>query len=417
MRLEYVIIALLLAGFIPLSNAQVIEEKRVVVSEMPAPPQPSYGDFTKLSISPKQKHLELKPGEEREFKVKVKNREEEPITLEPHLVAMPFGESLLDESWVTITPEKAEAGAGDEQEFKVVVSIPEDAEIGYYSVQIAFTNETLTYPTGFPRAINALNLNIKVWKEPTVKIVPSFIHDRVEAGKSYTYEIEIENTGSEAVSLRPRFGTEEYSGCRGMGCPSELDESWVSITSPGSIAPGTKATVKIQVAMPQDAKGRYEGKVDLGIEDPARAYYDRWWKVVTLSLEVWQQPTAPFEKEFEVSEGIEKLTLEIGASNYAFLKFASGKKRKAEEPNFEVTLISPRGEELKPKQVKSVLKGRVDLGSWYSPPWEVDSKGIYTVQSTEYMASYTIEAPEAGKWKARIMPFNTSSFEYSIILE
>ncbi|NOZ59398.1 MAG: hypothetical protein GXO66_07490 [Euryarchaeota archaeon] len=397
-----------------LSAAQVAGGK-VVSTEAPAG-QPGYTDFTKLSILPKQKILEMKPGDVVEFQVKVRNREEASVVLEPRIVVMPFTESILEEEWISVTPARAEVEPGGTQSFKVVVSLPEDVETGYYSAQLAFTNETLGYLPGLPRAVNALNLNIRVWREPAVRITPTFIYDRVEAGGSYTYEVEVENTGEEEVTLKPRFGAEEYSRCRGFGCPGELKEEWVSITAPERVAPGGKATVVIRVDIPDAARGRYEGRIDLGVEDPARASYDRWWKVVTLSLEVWQQPASPYEKSFTVGEGVKAVRIEIGTVTRE-LGMPRYRKADAGEVGFLVTLVSPGGEESKPEPVRRSIKERVDLGTWYLPPWETASRGIYVVQSSEYRVEYTLRAPEPGVWKIRIMPVNTSNFEYSVVLE
>jgi len=416
MKLSFLIAALVLAGLLPSASAATVmmEEKAAAKRVAGVVQQPSSEDFTRLSITPRNKQLELKPGEEREFKVRVGNEEEEGVVLEPELVVSPYGQYIMKEGWVSVTPEEAEAGPEEEQEFKVKVKVPEDAQVGHYSAQVAFTNETLPYPTGVPRAVNALRLSLRVWKEPTVRISPSYIHDRIEAGESHTYEINVENSGEGAVALNPRFEGEGYR-CTGMGCPNELQKGWVSIEAPESVAPGSKARVEVSLSLPQDARGRYRAEIDLGVADPARAYYSDHWRKVNVNIEAWQQPTEPYRKEFEVSEGSERLTVEIGSESRGFKRYSSWGE--AERPGFKLTLLSPSGEELVPEPSRRVSKGTVSLSSWYSPPWEVDSGGMYTLESTEYRAVYTLDSPAPGAWKAEIMPFNTTRFDYSITEE
>lgn len=418
-KIVFLVLGLLVASLIPLGNAQsvVMEQPAIAIPPL-TPPEPPYGDVSKLTVIPREKRIELKPGEESEFNVTVKNKDETTLALEPHLALLPYGEYPIDESWVTITPEKAEIEAGETQEFSVKIFIPEDAELGFHSAQIAFTNETVSYPMGRPMAINALSLNIRIWKEPAVKILSNnYIHDRIEAGKSYTYEVKLENTGESEVPLNPKFGTEEMGRCMGMGCPVELDESWINISAPPSIAPGGKAMVSIEVSLPEDARGQYEGKIDLGIEDPSRQEYDQWWEVITLSIEAWQQPSTPYEREFTVYDGTGKVTVEITVTTYAYERFGPGKSERVGEPDFDLTLLNPDGAAVQTTPVKTVLKSRVSLGAWYSPPWEVDSQGIYNVDSTEHTVVYAVESPQPGRWEALIMPYNTTTFEYTITLE
>ncbi len=368
--------------------------------------------YTRLRISPTHKHIELKPGEYKEFKVRVKNLENRTITLQPQLLLIPFAESVMDESWVSLTPEKAVLKPSGEEEFTVRVSVPEDAEVGYYSAQIAFTNETIEYPV--PRAVNGMDLSIRVWKEPTVKIGRNYINARVEAGKSYTYEIAVENRGEKPISLSPRLITTDR-GCAGFGCPKSIEDSWIEIDAPESVMPESKATVRIKVHIPETARGRYEGRVDLGVEDPARAYTGEWWRTVEIMLEVWQKPAVPFERAFSVDAGREKLTVMVTAKSYNQKVQGGGVENT--KPSFTLALIDPEGKEHTPVLEKKVIKESITLGTWYLPPWEEDSQGIYTVQSSEYTAYYSVSSPEAGRWLLKIMPVNATNFEYSIVLE
>jgi hypothetical protein len=146
-------------------------------------------DYKILQISPKHEWFELKPGGEKEFTVKVKNKDEEAVSTSPRIEVQPYGEYFLEEEWITVEPGNAEINAGEEQEYTFTVKIPEDAEIGYYSAQIVFTNDTMPtpYPAPFPMYVNSLSLSIQVWEPPKIVVQPQHIHDRVEAGQSQEY--------------------------------------------------------------------------------------------------------------------------------------------------------------------------------------------------------------------------------------
>ena len=84
-----------------------------VVIEMP-PTREAFDteEFTKLEISPRYGHLQLQPGTSKELTVTIKNKEEETITVSPHVVVSPYREYLFDEEWISISPESQEISAG-----------------------------------------------------------------------------------------------------------------------------------------------------------------------------------------------------------------------------------------------------------------------------------------------------------------
>ncbi|MCW3128633.1 MAG: hypothetical protein N2V75_00780, partial [Methanophagales archaeon] len=114
-------------------------------------------DYKILQVSPKHEWFELKPGGEKEFSVKVKNKNEETVSTSPRIEVQPFGEYFLEEDWITVEPDSAEIKADEEQEYIVTVKIPEDAEIGHYSAQVVFTNDTMPTPylAPFPVYVNS----------------------------------------------------------------------------------------------------------------------------------------------------------------------------------------------------------------------------------------------------------------------
>ncbi len=378
-------------------------------------------NYTKVQISPGYNHLQMKPGDEKEFSVKVKNKEEVTVSVNPRVVIPPYGEYQLEERWVEINPGSAEMRAGEEQKFTVKVKIPEGTDRGYYSAQIVFTNDTKPMPTvyrienekipiphppePFPMYVNVLHLSVNVWTPPKILIQPTWIHDRVEAGQSREYKIQLENKGDKAIAIDPEVEGVKYYGPYG---PNELPEDWLRIEAPAKVDAKSKATIKVTVNVPADAKGVYETVINLNIDDPS---VEEWNQMVHIHIEVWKQPTTPFKELFTVRQG-EKITVEITARQCAFFKYGGVEER--EKPSFVVALSTPEGGKLTPEPSKTVKKGEVSLGMGYLPPWEAASKGMYHVMSTVYSERYTLTNATGGVWTLEILPRNAESFEYVI---
>jgi len=367
-------------------------------------------DYKILQISPKHEGFELKPGGEKEFTVKVKNKDEGTVATSPRIEVQPYGEYFLEEEWITVEPCSAEIKAGGEQEYTVTVKIPEDAEIGHYSAQVVFTNDTMPtpYPAPFPMYVNSLMFSVHVWELPKIVVQPQHIHDRVEAGQKQEYEIQFENKGDKAIAINPEIG----GGDRWHG-PFEntIPEGWLTIDAPAKVEANSKATVKVTVNVPIDAKGRYEGDINLNIDDPS---IERWDQEVHIGLEVWKQPTMPYREDFMVKQG-EKITVEITAGQHVYDRYGGGAEEK-EEPSFDVALMLATlgGGKLTPEPSKTVKTGEVSLGMDYLPPWEASSEGMYHVMSTEYSETYEITNATGGVWTLEILPRNAERFEYAI---
>jgi len=363
-------------------------------------------DYTNLYVESEYDYPDLKPGESTEFTVTVKNGEDSEVDLDPHVSVPPVGENLLDESWVTIEGDSTVAADG-ETEFTVTVSVPEDAKIGHYRGQIAFTDETVTYPGRPERPVHAASLNVRVWKQPTVEIVSStYLHGQVEAGDSATKQIVVENTGDQAVPLSPQFGddrTRHYGGSS-----SQIDPAWVDIEAPSSIDPGETATVSVTVSPPEDTDSqRYRGNLDLGLKDPNRAEDNNYWQEISLNFEVWNQPDEAFETSFDVSEDAENVTLTL--SPRAGMHGASAD----DAASFEVTFVKPDGTTVTAERVQVTDRGSVDLSEANNP--SVEQQGEYGVRSGGQEFVYRVDDPEAGSWDLRVMPENVIGFSYEIV--
>ncbi|WP_135806711.1 COG1470 family protein [Halorussus marinus] len=363
-------------------------------------------DYRNLYVESDYDYPDLKPGESTEFTVTVKNGEDSEVDLDPHVVVPPVGENLLNESWVTIEGDSTVA-AGGEQEFSVTVSVPEDAEIGHYRGQIAFTDETVTYPGRPERPVHAASLSVRVWQEPTVEIVSStYLRGQVEAGDSATKQIVIENTGEQAVPLSPQFGDERNR--RYGGSSSKIDPAWVDIEAPSSIDPGETATVSVTVSPPEDAESmRYRGNLDLGLKDPNRADDRGYWQEISMNFEVWNQPEQAFETSFDVSEDAENVTLTLSPRTAMY-------GSSSDDPaNFEVTFVKPDGTTVTAERVQVTDRGSVDLSETNNP--DVEQQGEYGVRSGAQEFVYRIDDPEAGSWDLQVMPENVIGFGYEIV--
>ena len=371
-------------------------------------------DFQKLQISPRHSNMELMPGESDEITVTVTNKDNVTISLDPKVVDQPYSEYVFDEDWITITPASAELGPDDEVEFTISVSIPDDAERGHYGLQVAFTDDVMPtpYPSPYPMYLNALDLFISVWSPPVIQIQPSYIYDRVESGKEYDYTVNLKNIGEDAVEINPKLGGERFYGYA-MGMAQAFEDDAITIDAPPVVPAGGTATVTLHLSVPEGAKGRYEGGLDLDIKDPS---VDEWNGMIHLSFEVWTQPTEPFVKTFAV-EIAEPITIEITSQQYRhYTCGGESGGSKDEEPSFDVTLKKTSGDDVTLTRTMAAYAGSVNLGgSDCIPPWEIDSSGMYDESRTSYVERYTADGT-VGELELGILPRYAEAFDYTITI-
>ena len=376
-----------------LSNESVVQASEENAEE---------ADYTNLQISPRDEWFRIKPGGEKEFTVKVKNKENESVFTSPRLEPMLYGEYFSEAiEWITFEPGSAEIESEEVQEYIVTVKIPEDAEIGEYRTQIVFTNDTISmqYLPFLPQP-NAIILSIDVWEPQKIVIQPRYIHGMVEAGQTKEYQIRLENKGDEAIAISPEIGEEEY-----MYEPYEnsIPDEWLTIDAPAAVDANSTATVNVTVDVPEDAKGGYEGCIKLNIDDSATERFGRDCEV-HISLEVWKQPKTAYQQNFTVKQG----------QNFSVVISAS--QRGTEEPSFNVSLALAglEGEDMTPEPSKTVKTVGVSLGSDYLPSEDVTSDETYHVSHIEYSETYMVTNATGGVWTLKILPRNTQSFEYTI---
>lgn len=361
------------------------------------------GNYTRLYVDAERPHLQLRPGESDEFTVTVENGDDHAVELDPHLYLPPTGGPVVEESWVTVDG-PSRLAPDESAEFTVSVSVPDDAEVGRYSGQVAFTDETVTYPGRPARPVHAEYLRVEVWQEPTVKLHSStYLHAQVEAGERVTREIVVENTGDEPVPLTPEF-SRDRAVCRG-DCPDRFDRSWLDVDAPSQVGPGETATVTLTIAPPADAdRGRYDTQLSLGLKDPARAERDTHWQRVDLNVEVWSRPESPFETTFAVSERADGVALTLTPRSGPY-------PGEAAPAGFDVAFVDPNGSVVEATRVEVTDRGFVDMGG--DDP-RAAGDGEFAVRSGGTAFVYRLDDPEAGEWTLRVMPENTVGFSYEI---
>ena len=406
--LAFMLILAISAGIA--TSEQNVTTEMPITEGMPAPEQAI--NFTKLEISPPYINFMLQPGETKEMTVTLKNKEKIAVSVKPNTVLAPYGGYNVDPDWIKVTPESAEIPVGGSQKFTIKVTVPVDASIGNSVVQIAFTNETMPspYPNPFPNYIHVLQVSLDIWTTPKIQIMTPYINDMLEAGKEYDYDIKLKNTGKETINIDPKMSSDNnrYYGQFGQMTAAFTDDA-ITITSPPNVPAGATEIVKVHIKVPAEAKGSYNGGLNLNIDDPSIQVYEG---TVQFNFNVWTQPAEPFERVFNLKESA-PITIEISSSpnyNYPYSQAMGANKK---EPSFETTLVGPTGK-TDIKATKTIIKGLVNMGGQI-PPWELDSKGIYQENGVQFIETFKVNG-SPGDWKLKVLPNNTESFEYSILI-
>ncbi|MDR7664263.1 hypothetical protein RG963_00395 [Methanosarcina sp. Z-7115] len=392
-----------------------------------------FPEFEKIRVDPTYKYLQLEPGNSENFTVTVENKDNKTIELKPKPLITPYTENFINESWISISPSEKALKPGEKEEFEVKVSIPEDADLGNYAVLIAFTEKV---PEGdvagsYPNFPGTMQLNVQVWTPPVVQVLTPYVNDLVEAGKNYTYEIKLKNTGSKDISISPELtegGGIIYaeSASSSAGMPQQaFGNRAISVEAPDKIKAGQTAIVKLTLAVPADAKGSYGGSLDLNIDDPGIREYEG---IVSLSFRILPVLKEPYENIFEAgTDG--PITVEVKAYQNGYGLYTSGGNRDL-TPSFNVSLKDPSGNEVTPTLVNTKYSDSINIiddtsTQPYPVPYisskiaggmETYDQGNYQGGTTTVVKTYT--APGAvGKWKLSILPKNAENFEYSITIE
>ncbi len=374
-------------------------------------------DFQKLQISPRHFHIELMPGESDEITVTVTNKDNVTVPVNPMVMDQPYSEYIAGDDWITITPSSAELGPDDEMEFTISVTIPDDAERGYYSLQVAFTDDVMPtpYPSPYPMYLNALDLHINVWNPPVMQIQPRYLHDMVESNREYDYTINLKNTGDCDIEIDPKLKQDRWDRYEVGGQAFEDDA--ITITAPPVVPANGTATVNVHLAVPLGANGAYHSGIDLGISDSSSGGWYEDIEMVHLNFEVWTQPTTHYVTGF-ATDTAAPITIEIESNRYRYDMCGGGSSESGEDekPSFDVVLRGSTGDEVTLTRTAVEYRGSVNLGgSDCAPPWEIESHGMYDEGRTSYVERYTADGA-VGTWKLEILPHYVEEFEYTIVI-
>ena len=398
------------AAEVPVPGLIMVEEEMIASDYMDM-------DFARLQINPGYSNMQIKPGNSDKVTVTVTNKDNETITAAPFVSVVPYSDNLFEESWVTITPVSVDIAPDAKQEFVIEVNIPQDADIGYYSTSIAFTEDVMPtpYPIPYPDYLNSMHFSVDVWTPPNIQIQTPYISGRVESGENYDYEIKLENIADKDISIDPKIDDNNrmygYSPYDMMS--SAFEDDAITITAPSVVKAGETAIVNVHLEVPDDSKGRYNGAIDLKIDDPS---IREWEGQVQMNFEVWTQPTESYEKSF--TAGIEApITIELNSQQYSYDRWmgTSTNGQNDDVPSFDNTLVNPSGDEVEMTLIKTTYGGSVNLGMSDFPPWEMDSEGIYQEVETSYSEVFTAPGT-VGDWTLKILPMNVDMFSYSITI-
>ncbi len=376
-------------------------------------------NITKLDIIPPYGNIRLQPGESKETTVIVKNNDNKSVTVQPNVITMPYSTYIIDTNWITISPSNVDISANESVKFTISVSVPKDATTGGSGVQIAFTNETIQntyppqplpgpqpvpYPEISPNYAHVFQLSIDVWRPPNLQLFYSYINDQIEAGKAYDYEVRVKNIGNNTIGISPKLVNDMFYGPYGIAAPILADDS-ITITAPSNISAGATEIINIHVNTPVNAVGFYNGYIDLKPDDP---FVQEGEARISLSFNIWKQPTEPFVKNFTVNN-LSPIKIEVSSyyNKYPYLITPR------EEPSFNTTITGPAGDATL-NITKTVIKGNVMMGI-DTPPWVVDNKSIYQDTGSQKIVTYKTDG-SPGEWKLNILPSNTQGFEYSIMI-
>ena len=214
-------------------------------------------------INPSYYDLYLQQGKSSSFNVSFKNNGKKALDIEPKVVAVPYSYYDFDESWITISPEKATVGQGEKQEFTIEVNVPDDKDGGVYETYIAFTDDVVSEEDTYPQYVNAMYLSITVPIYQKLALQTTYISDSVKPGEEYEYTVKIKNVATRDITIDPEFNGYEYGSFDEFG----LDDDAIEISAPSTLSPGEIADMIIRVPVPENAIGTYNGYIQMNVDE------------------------------------------------------------------------------------------------------------------------------------------------------
>ncbi len=344
----------------------------------------------------------IQQGKSNNFNVSFRNNGNEALDIKPKIVPAPYTNSNLSESWVTISPTNITVNAGEEQNFAVGITIPEDEDGGRYEASIAFTDDIDPNTSQY---VNVMYLSVGVPIIPKLEVQTSYLSDTIEPGKEYEYAIKIKNVADKDVTIDPKATT--YGMYDGSFNTFALSDDAIVISAPSIIKAGEITNMSIFTSVPENATGAYNGYIEM---NPDGKENDGSAPQIGLSFVVERPPAVPYVKTFNTMTA-DPITIEVSTDAYG-LDMLPRISPKKEEPSLELNLkynSSPVNMTL----VKTTQSSNVNNEGYNFPIWAMDDSMTYQSYNNHYVETYTIPGA-IGDWELSILPKNTNSFDYSI---
>ena len=349
------------------------------------------------SVSPSDYSTYLLAGGNTHFTATFTNVGNETRTLIPKVVAMPSSQNNLNESWVTISPANTTAVPGSIQNFDIGINAPRDAESGFYQGAIAFTDDLLPNSSQY---VNSMQLGISVQAQSKIELQTSYLSDTLDAGKEYEYKIKIKNVAAKDITINPTLNTYNSGSEQGIGNDA------IEISAPSVIKAGEVTNVTINVNVPNNSTGTYNGYIDMGVDGKLN---DGSTPQIGLYFNVLKQFAVPYAKTFSTTTNV-PITIEVSTNDY---DSAVGLRTSPKDKNPSFNMVLTRNSiPVNLTLVKSAKSGSLNTGSSY-PVWAMENGDFYQEYSSNYVETYTVPGA-IGNWKLTILPKNTSNFGYLI---
>lgn len=369
-------------------------------------------DCTEHTINPISYSMYLIAGNKETFTASFTNEADETVTVTPKLTEDPYSEDEINADWITISPASIEVEPGTEQNFEIEVSVPKDAERGYYQTYIAFSDNTSSCPDeyGEIQYINQMYLYLGVEARPKLEFKSSDISETLETGKEYQYMIKMKNVADEDITIDPEITDVDdvsFGPYYDSADSSAFSDDIIEISAPSIIKAGEIANMTIRVPVPENVTGTYSGYIEMNVDGKEN---DGSVPRVSLYFTVRSQPMVPFVKTFSTTN-TDPITIEVSTDSYDSDMEPRISPEK-EEPSFELNL-KYNSSLVNMTPVQKSEKSSIVNGWGYFPTWAIDESTTYQNSGSHYTETYRIPGA-IGNWELSILPKNTENFEYSI---
>ena len=350
------------------------------------------------SVSPSDYYTNLFAGGNTQFTVTFTNTGKKTINSIPGVVAMPDSPNNIDKCWIKISPANAAIAPGSKKDFVVEINIPQDVESGYYQGTIAFTDDLVPDSTQY---VNSLQLGISVQAKQKIELQTNFISDTLEPGKVYDYQIKIKNVATKDITVDPKLNN--YNA----GYQQPFGNDAIKISAPSIIKAGEVANMTIQVNVPENATGSFDGYIDMRVNGKEN---DGSSPQLNLGFSVLQPPAVPYVKSFSTKTDA-PITIEVSYSYDPNIGLRISPKK--ETPSVELGLTH-NSSPINMTLAKIVESGSPSVGIAY-PIWAIENGNIYQDNFNTHVETYKVPGA-TGNWKLTIFPKNITNFGYSVTI-